>query len=576
MNAALLLEHYARIADAPNAIARLRQFVLDLAVRGKLIEQDAGDEPASELLERISAEKVRLVKAGEIRKPRTIPDLAEQPFALPSSWCWSQIGEIGIINPRVDADDNAMTSFVPMPLIAAEYGVPNRHEPRPWGKIKKGYTHFAEGDVGLAKITPCFENGKSTVFQNLTGGIGSGTTELHVVRPLFVNPSYILVFWKCPFFIENGIPKMTGTAGQKRVPMDYFANSPFPLPPLAEQHRIVAKVDELMTLCDQLEAARVSREAARDMLTLSTLSKCSTPDPETFGQNARFALANFAALTARADQIKQVRQTILDLAVRGKLVIQDPDDEPASEQLRRIGDVKSTSQIAKQAARHGKRSDRLPSCNPLPPGWARSTLGELALSMRYGTSVKCERKAKGAAVLRIPNVSSGVIDLNDLKFGPLSKKEQDDLALEAGDLLIIRSNGSLAIVGRSAVVTQAAAGMSFAGYLVRVRLLQGAINSRYLRLALESTNARNAIEMPIRTTVGLKNLNLTELGALSIPVPPIAEQYRIVAKVDELTALCDQLEVSIDIGERTCSRLLDALLHNALEPVYAQDSSEQV
>jgi type I restriction enzyme S subunit len=151
---------------------------------------------------------------------------------------------------------------VPMPLIAAEYGVGNNHEIRPWGEIKKGYTHFAEGDVGLAKITPCFENGKSTVFRKLTGGIGSGTTELHVVRPLFVNPDYVLIFFKCPHFIETGIPKMTGTAGQKRVPFEYFAYSPFPLPPLAEQHRIVAKVDELMALCDRLERARTERETS--------------------------------------------------------------------------------------------------------------------------------------------------------------------------------------------------------------------------------------------------------------------------------------------------------------------------
>lgn len=154
MNAALLLEHYARIADTPDAVARLRRFVLDLAVRGKLVEQDGADEPASELLKRIATEKARLVRSGEARKPKAIPDLVEPLYSLPNNWCWSQIAKIGIINPRVETDDNALVSFVPMPLIAAEYGVPNGHDPRPWGQIKKGYTHFAEGDVGLAKITP--------------------------------------------------------------------------------------------------------------------------------------------------------------------------------------------------------------------------------------------------------------------------------------------------------------------------------------------------------------------------------------------------------------------------------------
>jgi type I restriction enzyme S subunit len=276
-DARFALEHLDPLTKRTDQIKQLRQTILNLAVRGKLVDQDPNDEPTSELLKRIAAEKDRLVKAGEARKPKAMPELAEFPYSIPDSWSWSQIAEIGTINPRVDADDNTLASFVPMPLIAAEYGVPNNHEPRPWGQIKKGYTHFAEGDVGLAKITPCFENGKSTVFQNLTGGIGSGTTELHVVRPIFIDPSYILLFWKCPFFIESGIPRMTGTAGQKRVPTDYFANSPFPLPPLAEQHRIVAKVDELMALCDQLEASLVEGEQTRSKLLEAVLHEALEP-----------------------------------------------------------------------------------------------------------------------------------------------------------------------------------------------------------------------------------------------------------------------------------------------------------
>lgn len=232
MNAARLLALYERIADAPDAIARLRRFVLDLAVRGKLVPQDPSDEPAVALLKRIATEKARLAKRGEIRPPKPLPSAEEPPFPLPSGWAWSQIAEIGLLGPRNEVDDSLDASFVPMPLIAAEYGVANRHEIRKWAEIKKGYTHFAEGDVGLAKITPCFENGKSTVFRNLTGGLGSGTTELHVVRPLFVDPDFILVFLKSPHFIETGIPRMTGTAGQKRVPTEYFAHTPFPLPPL--------------------------------------------------------------------------------------------------------------------------------------------------------------------------------------------------------------------------------------------------------------------------------------------------------------------------------------------------------
>lgn len=167
-----------------------------------------------------------------------------------------------------------------MTLIASEYGTPHQHEQRFWRDIKKGYTHFAEGDVGLAKITPCFENGKSTVFRNLVSGIGTGTTELHILRPILVSADYVLLVLKSPYFIETGIGRMTGTAGQKRVPKEYFAHSPFPLPPVAEQHRIVAKVDELMAFCDRLEAVENHAVELRARLLNALLSEVLQPEQD--------------------------------------------------------------------------------------------------------------------------------------------------------------------------------------------------------------------------------------------------------------------------------------------------------
>ena len=280
MNAHRLLAHFDAVVDTPGAVQRLRRFILDLAVRGKLVPQDPNDEPASELLKLITKEKNRLVEAREIRRQKPIPGLSreEMPFTLPGNWAWSQVAEIGVISPRNRTPDDVQASFVPMSMIASEYGVPHRHEVRQWAEIRSGYTHFAEGDVGLAKITPCFENGKSTVFRNLVGGLGSGTTELHIVRPLFVDPKYVVLFFKSPYFIEAGIPRMTGTAGQKRVPAEYFANSPFPLPPLAEQSRIVARVDELMALCDRLEERLVTMEGARRRLLDAMLHEALEPD----------------------------------------------------------------------------------------------------------------------------------------------------------------------------------------------------------------------------------------------------------------------------------------------------------
>lgn len=176
MNADLLVCHFDRIIDTPNAIPRLRRFILDLAIRGKLVEHDPKDEPASALLRRIHREKTSAIQRGLARnkKPITPLNSADLPFTIPSGWVWSQLAEVGFFNPRNSPQDADESSFVPMALISAEYGVANGHAVKPWQEIKSGFTHFAEGDVGLAKITPCFENGKSTVFRNLKGGIGAG------------------------------------------------------------------------------------------------------------------------------------------------------------------------------------------------------------------------------------------------------------------------------------------------------------------------------------------------------------------------------------------------------------------
>ena len=227
-------------------------------------------EPATVLLQKIKKEKEQLIKDGKIKKQKPLLPITddEKPFNLPYGWVWSNLSTLGLINPRNDFDDDKKTSFVPMPLIFAEYGKQVQKEVKVWGDIKKGFTHFAENDVVLAKITPCFENKKSAVMKNLTNGIGAGTTELHVFRPVekLLLSEYVLIFFKSPNFVETGKTKMTGSAGQKRVSKEYFSYSPFPLPPLAEQKRIVAKVDKLMSLCNNLSKNLSQKENKNERL----------------------------------------------------------------------------------------------------------------------------------------------------------------------------------------------------------------------------------------------------------------------------------------------------------------------
>ena len=250
-----------------NIVSRTKAKILDLAIRGQLVEQNPKDEPASALLERIRAEKKELIKQGKIKcdKKESVIFKGEDnsyylndgqmtldisdalPFDIPDSWEWVRLKDVFIINPRNKLDDDLNVSFIPMPLIEDGYSGKHTAEVRHWKEVKTGFTHFAEGDIGVAKITPCFENRKSTVFENLTNGYGAGTTELHVLRPFGKNilARYLLAYVKSDYFVENGKQIFTGAVGQQRIGKEYVENAYFPLPPIKEQERIVQQISAI-------------------------------------------------------------------------------------------------------------------------------------------------------------------------------------------------------------------------------------------------------------------------------------------------------------------------------------------
>lgn len=240
--------------------------MLDFAIRGWLVHQDSGDAPSIGLVQKAKSELDKRKKkntGGDIDAEKL------EPFVLPVNWCWTCLNELGDTAPRNELNDDIEVGFSPMRLINAKFGEPIKFELKSWGEARKGFTHFAEGDVVVAKITPCFENGKSGIIRGAPNGYGSGTTEIHVFRavPDCVLSEYVLAFLKSPHFLINGESHMTGTAGQKRVPWSYFAKTPFPLPPFLEQQRIVAKVQELLALCDKLEARQTTaRELGSKLL----------------------------------------------------------------------------------------------------------------------------------------------------------------------------------------------------------------------------------------------------------------------------------------------------------------------
>lgn len=235
----------------------MKKSLLQYAIQGKLVEQRPEEGTAEELFEQIQEEKQRLIAEKKIKKAKPLPEIAEdeKPFNIPESWKWVRIQEITCLNPKNDLADELQVSFIPMALVDDGYRNKHTYEIKKWGEIKKGFTHFANGDIGIAKITPCFQNRKSVIFRDLKNGYGAGTTELSIVRVInnLLSQEYLLWFFKSAYFIDNGIKSFTGTAGQQRIHKDYLSMCKIPLPPLAEQKRIVEKLEQLLPLCQLLK-----------------------------------------------------------------------------------------------------------------------------------------------------------------------------------------------------------------------------------------------------------------------------------------------------------------------------------
>ena len=236
---------------------RLKASFLQAAIQGKLTEQLPDDGDARDLLQSIQQEKEKLIKEKKLKPEKPMPPISDDeiPFYIPDNWCWCRLGDIFQINLRNKSiNDDTDVSFMPMNLLNDYYNNSFESNMRKWKDIKNNFTHFADNDVVFAKITPCFQNLKSAVMKNLINGIGAGTTELHVLRAYnnLIYSEYALYFVKSPIFIKDGLSNLKGTAGQQRISSDFVKNYLFPLPPLAEQKRIVARLEELLKECDYL------------------------------------------------------------------------------------------------------------------------------------------------------------------------------------------------------------------------------------------------------------------------------------------------------------------------------------
>ncbi|HRO00131.1 MAG TPA: restriction endonuclease subunit S [Nitrobacter sp.] len=565
MNADRLLAHYETIADAPDAIARLRRFVLDLAVRGKLVPQEATDEPASELLKQIAKEKARLVKAGELRKPRDLDSgkNLDEPFAIPATWRWVRLDTVGAIvgggTPSAADPDNFTEPGKGVPwLTPADLGGYSDLY------ISRGSRDLSEkgSRASSATVMP-----KGAVLFTSRAPIGYVAI---AASPISTNQGFksiIPYIGDCSRFIAAAMKafapeidaKAPGTTF-KEVSGKIVAAIPFPLPPLAEQHRIVAKVDELIDLCDRLAVARASREATRDRLTAASLARLNAPDPETFHADARFALDALPALTTRPDQIKALRQTILNLAVRGKLVPQDATDGRGDDLLRQFAKLRNEVRFGGRGRREASDSEINDEEKYLeiPTSWAWARVHQVGMT-QTGTSPSSSNPALFGD--HIPFVKPADLDGNAINYdGPgLSEEGMHHSRVAPKNTVLMVCIG--ATLGK---VNITECSVCFNQQINAVTPYMDGLH-RFVAIALRASGFQELAWSKAGTGT-LPIISKGKWEVLPIPLPPLAEQLRIVVKVDALMAICDRLEASLTASSATRRRLLDALLADALVP----------
>ncbi|MBQ6610451.1 MAG: restriction endonuclease subunit S [Oscillospiraceae bacterium] len=466
----------------------LKNSILQLAIQGKLVEQRPEEGTAAELFRQIQAEKQALIKAGKIKKEKPLPEITEDeiPFEIPESWKWVRIASIVTLNPKNELPDELDTAFIPMPCVSDGYRNEHTYEIQKWGSIKKGFTHFADKDIGIAKITPCFQNRKSVVFKDLPNGYGAGTTELSIVRVIedTLSREFLLWFFKSEYFISNGKKSFTGTAGQQRIHKDYLATCAFPLPPLAEQKRIVAKIEELLPLIDRYEQAWSRLEDF----------------------NKRFPV--------------DMQKSILQMAIQGKLVEQRPEEGTGEELYRRI----QSEEIETIKTVPILSDEEIPF--DIPESWIFVRVENIAILHNGRAYKQNELLEKGKyPVLRVGNLFTN------------NKWYYSDLELEStkycdkGDLLYSwsASFGPYIWNGEKVVYHYHIWKIEFSKF----------IDKKYLYYLLLADTDRIK-----QSGHGLAMIHVTKAGTEKrvLPLPPLAEQKRIVARLEELLPLCERLK----------------------------------
>ena len=548
----MLLSNLNLLATAPGGVARLRELILTLAVQGKLVPQDPADEPASRLLQKIRAEKDRLIAEGKIKKDKPLAAIAdeEKPFELQVGWEWVRLAEIAYPQAGFAFKSNGFNDLgAGLPLIrirdvggnspatffSGEFRPEFVVQPSDWLISMDGEFRVRE-----------WHGPKSLLNQRVTRLIFCGD---ELFRPFIAAA------------LQFRLQELQGTKAYTTVDHlsgGQIASAVIPVPPLAEQSRIVARVEELMRLCDALQA-KGQLEATQHAQLLSTLlgTLTASATPEELADNWQRVAQHFDLLLDRPQAIDALEQTLLQLAVRGLLVPQDPTDEPASVLLQKIRAEKDRLIAAGQI----KKDKPLPPITDeekpfeLPLGWEWVRVGQISIRVQYGVTASADHTQSEPKFVRITDIQNDQVNWDIVPGMQGVTKDFSDHYLEPGDLLIARTGGT---IGKSFLVSSVQFNAVFASYLIRISPAPSS-NPSYLKIFASSDHYWQQLYAKSMGT-GQPNVNGTALSELTLPLPSLAEQSRIVARVEELMRLCADLRQRLAEREVVQARLAEALV----------------
>ena len=448
----------------------------------------------------------------------------EIPFEIPKGWEWCRVSSLFQINPKVVAEDNTSAAFIPMEAISAGYGSEFRYYEKKWGEIKPGYTAFADNDIAFAKITPCFQNRKSAIFEGLPNGIGAGTTELKILRTYgeTINRWFVLYFLESPYFIDEATFK--GTANQQRIIVGYLENKLFPLPPLAEQERIVGKIGLVMPIIDKYSKS----QELLDKMNVE-LNEC-------------------------------LKKSVLQEAIQGKLVPQIAEEGTAQELLEQIKTEKQKlvkeGKLKKSALndsvifrgddnKYWEKSEDGAVCIDeeipfeIPSNWAWVRLDDICSFIHRGKSPKYSPIKKYPVVAQKCNQWDG-FSIEKAKFiDPQSiSSYNEEYYLQDRDLMW--NSTGLGTLGRMAIYYTILNPYELAvadSHVTVIRPYKAYIVSEYLYYYFASNTVQSVIEDKSDGSTKQKELATKTVKAYLVPIPPFAEQQRIVQKIKSVTSI---------------------------------------